>query len=48
VVNDQTKEPKKEETTEDKDTTDESTMFLWDWCLYLYDEHVEEIFVGDT
>jgi hypothetical protein len=42
VVDDQTKETKKEETIEDKDTIEESTMFLWDWCLDSDDEQVED------
>jgi hypothetical protein len=37
---------KKEETTEE--TTQESAMFLWDWCIDSDEEHIEEVFVGDT
>jgi hypothetical protein len=35
-----------EETTEE--APPESTMFLWDWCIDSDDEHIEEVFIGDT
>jgi hypothetical protein len=40
------KEEEKKETT--KETPQESTMFLWDWCIDSDDEKIEEFFMGDT
>jgi hypothetical protein len=43
IVDDQTQETKNEEASEENDTIEESSMFLWDWCLDSDDEKVEEI-----
>jgi type IV secretory pathway VirB9-like protein len=48
ATDNQTQETENEEFNEEKDTTEESSMFLWDWCLYSDNEKVEEIYVGDT
>jgi hypothetical protein len=42
----QPKEAENEETIEDP--PQESTMFLWDWCIDSDDEQIEEVFIGDT
>jgi hypothetical protein len=46
TTNDQTQEIENEEASEEKDTTKESAMLLWDWCLESDDEKVEYISIG--